>query len=377
MNEHERAERAFREALRGAADAEAFEALDPAALKPRSRWTSRWPALATAASVVIVAAVMLPSLFSGPGVMTASVPESAPADQAGAQVASRHAEAAPQQAGLAEPAPGFRWESYRDVVVQVPREWGYGVAPGPDWCADTSVLPQEPYVDLDRGTRVANTIDCQGVLADRDQAMHLSFSPRNGPEPWQSDSPTWQHYRRTVGSAVVTVVARAEDAPLARQILDSAEVAPGGVDHNGCLTRLGTEPSGDSLAGAESDLVRVCLYDNGDHSLVSSTVLTGPKATAAWEAILAAPAGGGPDGSAQECRPEDRGPVTAVIGLGAADSTMRFSGCVGNGLTDTSIEGGVRRITREVCQTLLVPPVVVFSGVGPAAAECLAATRTP
>lgn len=377
MNEHERAERAFREALRGAAEAEPFESLDPTALKPRSRWVTRWPALATAASVVIVAAVMLPSLLSGPGVMTASVPESAPADQAGAQAASRQAETAPEPAGLSEPAPGFRWESYRDVVVQIPREWGYGLSPGPDWCADTAVLPRQPYVDLDRGSRVVSALDCQGKLADRDQAMHLSFSPNGGPEPWQAGSPTWQEYRRTVGSAVITVVARDEDATLARQILDSAEVAPGGVDHNGCLTSLGTEPSGDSLAGDESDLVRVCLYDNADRSLVSSTVLTGPKATAAWEAILAAPAGGGPDGSAQECRPDDLGPVTVVLGLGAADSTMRFSGCVGNGLADASVEGGLRRITPELCRTLLVPPVTPFSGVGPAAAECLAATRTP
>lgn len=377
MNEHERAERAFREALRGAAEAEPFEALDPTALKPRSRWATRWPALATAASVLIVAAVMLPSVFSGPGVMTASLPESAPADQAGAQAAPRQAEAAPEPSGLAEPAPGFRWESYRDVVVQVPREWGYDLSPGPDWCADTAVLPRRAYVDLDRGSRVVSALDCEGELGDRDQAIHLSFSPRDGPEPWLAESSTWQEHRRTVGSAVITVVARTEDATLARQILDSAEVAPGGVDHNGCLTTLGTEPSGASLSGAESELVRVCLYDNADHSLVSSTVLTGPKATAAWEAIVAAPAGGGPDGTAQECRQEDRGPVTVVLGLGAADSTMRFSGCVGNGLTDASVEGGLRRITPELCRTVLVPPVTFFSGVGPAATSCLAATRTP
>ena len=141
MSDHERAERAFREGLRGAAEAEPFAPLDPDAVKPRSGWAARWPMVAVAASVVVVAAVMLPSFLAGPGPMMASVPESPAADQAGAQAQPRQAEATPEASGLTDPAPGFRWESYRDVVVQVPQSWGYGVAPGPDWCVDETLLP--------------------------------------------------------------------------------------------------------------------------------------------------------------------------------------------------------------------------------------------
>ena len=181
-----------------------------------------------------------------------------------------------------------------------------------------------------------------------------------------------------MGGALLTVVAREADAELARQILDSARAVSGGLDHNGCPVVLAEPAEGGSLAGAESDPIAVCLYDNRDDTLLASAALTGSAATAAWEAILAAPAGGGPDGGADECRSDERGPVRIVLGIGSVgQATMRFTGCRGNGLADPGVEGGLRRITPELCRALVVPPVAVFSGVGPAAALCLGATRVP
>lgn len=372
----DRAERAFREALHREASQLPVEPLDPAPFAQRRRPTL-WPLLAAAASVVVVAAVALPAMFGVVGAPTTAAPAQAPAEFGDTRAEDSAPESTPEpgQLGLPAPEPGFRWESYRDVAVQVPQDWGYAVAPGPDWCADEASLPAEPYVDIDRGTRPVLAIACTERFPSDGPVMHLAFSPAGGVEPWHPDSATYQLYRREVGSALVTVAARESQAELAGRILASAVVTP--IDHNGCLVRRPEVADSASWEGVPADTLAVCLYDNDSGWLVSSRVLGGPDATAAWEAALAAPVGGGPDGTGQECRADDPGPASVVLGWGGAQSVLRFAGCTGNGLTDAGVEGGLRRVTPELCQAVLKSPVTVFAGVGPAAELCLAASRVP
>lgn len=371
----DRAERAFRDALHAEASRLPVEPLDPTAFTHRRR-PARWPLLAAAASIVVVAAVALPAMLTGSPTTMTGAPAEVPAEF-DTRAGDSAPESAPAPAGMGLPAPdpGMRWESYRDVAVQVPESWGYAVAPGTDWCADEASLPAEPYVDVDRGNRPVRAIACGERFPADGLVMHLSFSPAGGPEPWHPDSATFPVYRRELGSALVTVAARAADAALAERILASAVETRS--DHNGCLVKRPDIIESTSWEGVPADALAGCLYDNATGWLVSSRTLGGPDATAVWEAVLAAPAGGGPDGNAEECRADDEGPVTVVLGWDGASAVFRFAGCTGNGIVDAGVEGGLRRVTPDLCRAVLQPPVTVFAGVGPAAELCLAASRIP
>ena len=384
MSDPTREEQAFRDALRSQAEAEPFAPLDPALFsQARRHQPRRWQTLAMAASVLVVAGVMVPALMPGlTGNSPAPGPRTAVVEQAGTR-AEPAGGANPEQApasdtkagGLPSPAAGFRWESYRDVVVQVPQTWGYALDPGAGWCAPAEV-PDAPYVDTGRGLEAVPATRCAGPLPSGRQELHLSFATAAAARSAELAG-GWQSYARTVGDVLVSVVARTGDAELARAILDSARTVTGGVDHNGCAVQRPAVVAA-PLAGLLSKTVTVCLYDNAEQALVASTTLTGSAAVAAWEAMLGAPQGGGPDGTAAECRAGDAGPVTIVLGFGdGSQAVLRIAGCTGNGLTDSGADKGLRRITPELCRALIVPPVAFFSGVGPAASLCLGATRVP
>ncbi len=382
MTDFEREERAFSEGLRVQAESESFPPLDPAAFRGARARTHRWPVLAAAASVVVIAAAMLPSLLLGPlGGTTGSAPGTATGDQAGMRAepaGGPAAESAPASEAVPSPAAGTRWESFRDVMVQVPQEWGYAVDPDATWCAVPDAVPDAPYVDTGRGLgQVAvPAVDCLGPLPAGRQKMHLGFSLVGRPGPSEV-AEGWRRYERTLGGVRLWVVAPATRAGLAEKILASARQAPLGIDHNACPVVRADAPAS-PLAGVVSKSVSVCLYDNSDHGLVASTTLTGSQANAAWEAILAAPAGGGPNGTRAECGVDDAGPVTIVLGFGGGSrAVLTFAGCTGNGLSDSGVDKGLRRVTADLCRAVIVPPVAVFSGVGPAAAICLGATRIP
>ena len=384
MTDPTREEQAFREALRSEAEAEPFAPLDPAQFRTtRRHQPRRWQTLAMAASVLVAAGVMVPALMPGlTGSTPASAPQTAVVEQAGTRAepaGGPSAEQAPasdtKAGGLPSPAAGFRWESYRDVVAQVPQAWGYALDPGAAWCAQAE-LPDAPYVDTGRGLEAVPATRCSGPLPSGRQEMHLTFATAAA-APSGELAGGWRSYTRMVGEVLVSVVARTGDAELARTILDSARSAAGGVDHNGCAVQRPAVAAA-ALAGLLSDTVTVCLYDNAQQALVASTTLTGSAAVAAWEAMLGAPQGGGPDGTAAQCRADDAGPVTIVLGFGGgSQAVLRVAGCTGNGLTDSGADKGLRRITPELCRALIVPPVALFSGAGPAASLCLGASRVP
>lgn len=374
-------ERAFRDALRGAADAEGFRPLDaddlPKPSVPRRDWTTAVAAIVVIGVVGLFGVWLLPILVQS-SASTAGAPASASEDaQAstaaedgglGAPVPGPAPASAPAESGREADA-GWRWESYRDVIAQVPLDWGYGWAPKSDWCAATeSDPPKLPFVDLARGIGVTLAIGCDGTIPADRLVPHLVFSPANE-VPVDPPLPQgWGRHSRTLGQVTLTVVTDTDGAALAEQILNSAEQVD--VDHNGCPITAGDADEAD-LAALAGVPITVCFYDRGDPGLVSSARLEGDAAATAWEAILAAPGGGGPDGRSDQCDPAIPPETWAVLLIDGARSAFRFAGCTGNGLLDTSVAGQSHRVTAELCSALLVPPVTPISGTGPAAELCL------
>nr|WP_300142224.1 hypothetical protein [Propionicimonas sp.] len=378
----DREERAFVEALRGAVADEGFRPLDPEAVKPivRRRTAGPWArTLAAAAGVAIVAGagvLVLPGLLSGSGASASASMEAVPA-AAGAAAASEDQTANDMAGGAgtslaswAAPAAGYRWESYRDVAVQVPDDWGYASAPRSDYCL-MKTFPDEPYVDLARGAEPVRAIACAEPLADDDQAVHLSFSPADGEEPWSAPSEVWRQYTRELGEARITVTAQADQAGLAEEILDSAIVTPDGADPNGCpVTYPAAGPV--ELSRLDPSRIAVCLYEaDGDRGAFrASVVLTDSAAAKAWQAVQSAPGGGGPDGDPAQCGASAGWPLLLFVGEGRVPVTMSVGGCAGNGVSDAAAASKTRKLTSALCRALLVDPVRISVGSGPAGELC-------
>ncbi|MGV8907357.1 MAG: hypothetical protein ACOH1Y_00100 [Propionicimonas sp.] len=384
MNEDfEREERAFAEALRKDAPVESFRPLDPEALKAaagvggragRPRWLK---GLAAAAAVVVVVgagAAILPGLVGSRASSVSGLPEVYPAGGAASMDAGDRSSGSAGPAtvtnGYAAPA-GFRWESYRNVQVQVPDDWGYASAPQSDYCISTR-FPTEPYVDLNRGGRAVAAIGCGDALRDDQQAMHLSFTSIDSDPPWSSGSTIWRQVSREVGEARITVTARAGDSELVTRILDSAVVVPAGTDPAGCPVIMPTVPAV-GLAGLDGSALTVCLYESDRQrgAFRSSVTLSGTEAAAAWESVLKAPEGGGPNMSATTCGAAQGWPLLLLVGTQKVPVAASVAGCEGNGVADSAAAGGMRSVTRPLCQALMVDPVRIFGGAGTSAALCM------
>jgi len=379
----EREERAFAEALRKDAPVESFRPLDPAALKAaagagvrggRSRWLK---GLAAAAVVVIVAGAgvaILPGLVGGSASSVSGMPEAHPAGGVAPMDSQDRGTAAAGPGSLKTPVPapsGFRWESYRNVQVQVPDTWGYASAPQSDYCINKR-FPTEPYVDLNRGGRAVAAIGCGDELGDDQQSMHLSFTSIDSDPPWSSGSTKWRQYSREVGEARITVTARAGDSGLVTRILDSAVVVPDATDPAGCPVIMPTVPAV-GLAGLDGSTLTVCLYERDEQrgAFRSSVTLSGTEAATAWESVLKAPGGGGPNMSASTCGAARGWPLLLLVGTQQVPVAASVAGCEGNGVADSAAAGGSRSLTRPLCQALMVDPVRIFEGSGTSAALCI------
>jgi hypothetical protein len=379
----EREERAFAEALRKDAPVESFRPLDPEALKAaagpgagtgRPRWLK---GLAAAAAVVIIVgagAAILPGLVGSKASSVTGTPELYPAGGAAPMDSQDRNTAAAGPGPVAKPTPapaGLRWESYRNVQVQVPDTWGYASAPQSDYCINKH-LPTEPYVDLNRGGGAVAAILCGEKLGDDQQAMHLSFTSIAQPPPWDSGSTVWRQYSREVGEARISVTARAADSELVTRILDSAVVVPAGTDPAGCPVTLPTVPVV-RLAGLDASTLTVCLYEREDQrgAFRSSVTLAGSEATTAWQSVLAAPEGGGPDLPASTCGAAQGWPLLLLVGTEKVRVAASVAGCGGNGVADSAANGGMRSLTAPLCQALIVDPVRLNEGFGPSARLCL------
>ena len=341
------------EGLRGAFTAQAARATVPtldAHTLPgiRRRVTRRriaWGAGAAAVIVAIAVAIPLVGLPGQHGIPAVPAVPAAPA--------------------VPKPPDGWRWESFRDVMVAVPDSWVYNYAPGRDWCAGDS-FPGKPYVDLAHGDGATLDIGCFQAPSFIQQT-HLSFTPTSSDPPWDPGISGWKQTSHTLGDVRITVVASTTDGDLVQKILETARTMT--PDQHGCpATMPNAAPV--PLAGVSGQPLAVCQYGD-DGTLRASASL--PDATAAWAAMLAAPGGGGPDSPATQCDPSSDTQSAFVLLAGAERTPIRMvvGHCRGNGLADAGADGGLRAITAPMCQAVLRPPVVLWSGSGATGEMCV------
>ncbi|OHV33419.1 hypothetical protein BCD49_27115 [Pseudofrankia sp. EUN1h] len=307
----------------------------------------------------------------------------------GGETARSERPPSPQE--MARPDPGWRFESFLDMVVQVPASWGYARAPGADWCAyrgQPASFPEQPYVDTRGGDVFELLIGC--VSGGENLDLHGGGVPREhwAPHVWFAATPAaggvdetpdgrvsadgWTRVVRTVGSAKVFVLA--DDAHLddAGRIIGSARQAT--VDHYGCdvsspiqAGRFARPPAPFDVALLDTvDTIAVCQYDlhrpAGSPGLQASHQFRGAGAAALLAAIRAAPVGGGPD-APETCVRDMWGDTGIVLRLAAGgltrDAYVYYDWCFGNGIDDGT---AIRSLTVGDCVPLWSGRVVHWGG---------------
>lgn len=379
MTEHDRAERALVRAFAEHAEGVDFEVLDPATLTSRAvgeenagsgRWAptaSRrrgrgpWLKLAAAAVVLVVVAPVVGTMSSMFNVRSAA-PAAAPGPAGGydrgmPEVAAGGAQNAP----AAPVAPdGWRWESMLDAAIAVPPEWGYGFAPGADWCATPGYQREpQPFVQRNPLSQVERSILCTEPMPDALRQTHVTWRRA---EPADADGVVevgagWVQVNRVVGSAFLTVEAPDGDVALAEQILGTAQVVDGGVDVRGCsVTRVDGSTGSEAVADlATASEVVVCQYmvdpQRSGPNLVGSYVLADMAAQRLLDAVRAAPIStASPDPSCGT----DGSWLVLHIDRGAAVVQLQVESC-GQFVLDDGVS--VRTPTRATCGDLLVGPL--------------------
>jgi len=287
---------------------------------------------------------------------------------------------------LPQPDEGWRYESYRDIVVQVPASWGYGWAPGTDWCADRgdrpAPFPTEPFVDLRGANSGTLSILCHptpdeiplGLEApERLWTTHLSLGWPAGDVPdGVTEHGGWTRIISTVGHARFTVLADQEHLETARQIVDSARVVE--ADHNGCAAASPIQdglfprpqPAFDLVSVGSVDEIAVCQYDvrgpSGQPGLLASRLMSGDAANAELGALQYTSLGSGPN-SPDTCLPAEARDTAIVLRLDPftepRDIYVYYDACVNNGFDDGT---NLRQLTEENCARLWGERVVHWSG---------------
>lgn len=360
----DRAEQAFRDALRQHADQPDFQPLEPPVPARGRTALPRW--LPAAAAVVLVAAVAIPlaiSQFRGSSpslAVPAAAPESGPSDAAsGPTLASR---------------PGWRWESYRVLSYQVPDRWGYGYAPRADWCADRAKPPAEPFVAFAAERVPIRAIGCLGDLPAAYLQTFVSVRPVDQTDRgWKLPAGWTATTSAELDGYVVEVVHTDAFASVAKQIV--ASVRPiGAIDPNGCPARSTLEPKATdpTVAGRALVPVSLCQYDltTSPAQLVASKPMADDNARRLMAALAKAPKGSGPDDTSCEAAGDTAVLVRlhdgSIPSLGS-DVVVRYSGCRGNGIFTAT---GSRELTAEACRAVLQPPLIFTTGQGRASTLC-------
>jgi len=285
--------------------------------------------------------------------------------------------------GTGSPAQaGWRSVSYRDVAVEVPEEWGYAFAPGPDWCADAGDrFPREPYVDVSSPYDVVLAIGCGRRMPTRYDVTHLEFADAGSQdEPVTQERPGWQRLTRQVGTVAVTVWFDPQHEDVAHRVVESARVVA--VDANGCAASSPIQAGHfarplepfriEEVTSVEE--ISVCQYDleggTGVPGLLGSRRITGPAARDLLAAVRAAPVGGGPD-APRQCIDDDFGSTALVLRLRSGDAVrdmyVYVESCLGNGFDDGT---SLRELTAAACRPLWALPVRLISGHSQSFARC-------
>jgi hypothetical protein len=245
---------------------------------------------------------------------------------------------------------GWRVETWHNLEVQVPDDWGYGALT--TWCLNGD-KPGDPVVQRPEG--VVEMIACMPSSGYGVSFFDASRSDHVGdPGPTQLHGAAgasypdgaWVGHTSVAGGAAVSVVTA--DEQTAQQILDSATKVDV-VDTNGCPSM-----APDWSGSGEPDSMSVCRFDAGGQ-LVQSERLTGQDASDAVAALEAAPE----TTYAPPCAEEPGGdqPQTEYALMIGGDTTYRVqwtgSACPFHGVF---VGGDVRRaLTPDVVYWALSP----------------------
>jgi len=378
----ERPERALRDALsHHAGDVEPVE-LDVTGARRRTPWRA-WAAVAAAAVLVAGTAVGVTWWTDDDG--TSAGPSENISDG--------------QHAGdrLPPPEAGWRYESYRDIVVQVPDDWGYGSAPGSDWCAvledGPATYPTEPFVDTSGANSLVFAILCSptpeqvplGMEApERLWATHISLGEPRDPDSDVPDGATehdgWTRITTTVGHARFTILADQAHLAEAHQVADSARIVT--ADHNGCDAispiQEGLFPRPphpfDLTSIGSVEAIAVCQYAvpgrPGEPGLIASRLLTGEAANSELGALQFTAIGSGPN-DPDTCLPAQTRETAVVLRLDPFTEPHDIYGyydtCAHNGFDDGT---DVRQLTVDNCLPLWGERVLAWLSSSTTAGRC-------
>ena len=251
-----------------------------------------------------------------------------------------------------DPSPsGQRVESWRNLTVTVPDDWGYGG--GSDWCADGGLGQLPEVVRTDGAVR---TIGCTpqngyGVYFGDGSAIRFVYdSGHVWQYGWESPDQlhvypedAWLGFFQDGDNYLMVVTS---DEATTRAVLESARVVRG-HDPNGCGVRDGTlAPLG---AG---DRWSICRY-SADGWLSQSELLTAEESKQLEAAIAAAPLKQGEGlACAETADPAGRVAVDSGGYLGSV-SIVFESWCPSrNGIF---LSGAVRELTPDVLYWAISP----------------------
>jgi hypothetical protein len=278
-------------------------------------------------------------------------------------------------ASLPPLAVGYRYESFLDVVLQVPDSWGYAVAVQSDWCASDGARyakPTGPFVALDPMEQAVAAILCPGDVPDAMQSQHVEWVRATASTvDAERTANGWVYTSRVVGSALVTYVHRpGVDAGV---LASAVQVA---VDHNGCPVAApgGARRGPVTLPGTPTSGV-LCEYLDQPEVVGPSLVTSRPLDAAAASALSArieagtVVAGKLPDAGCL-ATPDATPAVVARFAAGGVVKEIWLSGGCG---VPTFDDGAlVRQATRPACTGIYTPPLARGSWNATVAAVCKA-----
>ncbi|WP_143465873.1 hypothetical protein [Kribbella sp. ALI-6-A] len=266
--------------------------------------------------------------------------------------------APPSAEPVADPAaPGWRWESYGTVKVQVPDSWADSVYSGLWTCGDRfrpDGSTRTPMVGRPwRGP--VQTIACLSVPRLAERIPHLWFDDSDAKPGITRFDHGWATEVRVVAGVPLAVFSN--DAAMRRRILDSAKRMDG-TDPNGCSVARpavlgdGQRPTGPGLAAiGEVKSIRVCVYSYqlpGNPSVFQAGLqISGDTARQLGDALRAAPAGVGPVMSSSNCeQPRSRDDLLLTVAGENGDQAVvvRYATCRSNGTDDGTT---LRRLTTD------------------------------
>lgn len=266
-----------------------------------------------------------------------------------------------------EPAPaGWRWESYGGVQLLLPATWAWqDVDP---WCVRAD--PSLPRVVRPGG---ASAVGCAEFAPVGQRGPEVRLGPRD-PKLAAGTRDVDHGWKQTsVIRYGVMITAFDNDPARVRRILGSVRQVRT-IDAHGCpittpaVLDPAWRPHGAPLAAIDPAAVTsviVCSFSlpytsgpaTGLPPLLASSRHTGAAATALVRALVAAPAGAGPDTPGQCSADTTLGSDLALVTVNTPERqsqvVVRYSGCTGHRMDDGHL---TRRLTGPALTRVLAGP---------------------